>query len=68
MNLQLTYSKTIVFDRVMLLRQLKEEELTILKEVKQHWESLKKESENVQDLASHVTVDLSRKSRGTFMN
>ncbi|XP_071234147.1 uncharacterized protein [Salvelinus alpinus] len=53
-------TKKIAFDRVMLLRWLKEEELTVLKEVKQHWESLKRESENVQDLASHVTLDLSR--------
>lgn len=52
-------TKKIAFDRVMLLRRLKEEELIVLKEVKQHWESLKRESENVQDLASHVALDLS---------
>lgn len=61
-------TKKIAFDRVMLLRRLKEEELIVLKEVKQHWESLKRESENVQDLASHVALDLSRQSRGTFIN
>lgn len=55
-------TKKIAFDRVMLLRRLKEEELIVLKEVKQHWESLKRESENVQDLASHVALDLSRQS------
>ncbi|KAM9560839.1 uncharacterized protein ACWYII_020663 isoform 1-T2 [Salvelinus alpinus] len=55
-------TKKIAFDRVMLLRRLKEEELIVLKEVKQHWESLKRESQNVQDLASHVALDLSRKS------
>lgn len=59
MNLQLTYSKKMAFDQVMLLRWLKEEELIVLKEVKQHWESLKRESENVQGLASHVALDLS---------
>ncbi|XP_045556794.1 uncharacterized protein [Salmo salar] len=52
-------TKKIAFDRVMLLRRLKEEELIVLKEVKQHWESLKRESENVQGLASHVALDLS---------
>ncbi|XP_038849541.1 uncharacterized protein LOC120047975 [Salvelinus namaycush] len=55
-------TKKIAFDRVMLLSRLKEEELIVLKEVKQHWESLKRESENVQDFASHVALDLSRKS------
>ncbi|XP_071208077.1 uncharacterized protein [Salvelinus alpinus] len=55
-------TKKIAFDRVMLLRQLKEEELIVLKEVKHHWESLKREYENVQDLASHVALDLSRQS------
>lgn len=60
-------TKKIAFDRVMLLRRLMEE-LIVLKEVKQHWESLKRESENVQDLASHVAPDLSRQSRGTFIN
>ncbi|XP_071223903.1 uncharacterized protein [Salvelinus alpinus] len=60
---KLTYSqRKMAFDRVMLLRRLKEEELIVLKEVKQHWESLKRESENVQDLASHVALDLSRQS------
>ncbi|CAB1354334.1 unnamed protein product [Coregonus sp. 'balchen'] len=44
-------------DRMMLLRRLKEEELIVLKEVKQHWESLKRESGTVQDLASHVALD-----------
>lgn len=53
-------TKKIAFDRVMLLRRLKEEELIVLKEVKQHWENLKRKSENVQDLASHVALDLSR--------
>ncbi|CDQ59296.1 unnamed protein product [Oncorhynchus mykiss] len=52
-------TKKIAFDRVMLLRRLKEEELIVLKK---HWESLKRESENVQDLASHVALDLSRQS------
>ncbi|CAB1332308.1 unnamed protein product [Coregonus sp. 'balchen'] len=55
------YSQT-VFDQVMLLRRLKEEELIVLKEVKQHWEILKRESENVQDLALHMALDLSRQS------
>lgn len=62
-------TKKIAFDRVMLLRRLKEEEeLIVPKEVEQHWENLKRESENVQDLASHVALDLSRQSRGTFIN
>lgn len=60
-------TKKIAFDRVMLLRRLKEEELIVLKEVKQHWESLKRESENVQDLASHVALELNRQGRCTFM-
>ncbi|XDV11571.1 hypothetical protein PO909_000472 [Leuciscus waleckii] len=47
-------TKKMVFDRVMLLSRLKEEEQILVMEVKQHWQSLKEAECSMRDLSIQI--------------
>ncbi|MGH0141892.1 UNVERIFIED_CONTAM: hypothetical protein FKN15_051275, partial [Acipenser sinensis] len=54
------YTKKRVFDKVMLLRRLHEEEVILVRDMKQHWEYLRRSAGTLRDLASQQSDDLSR--------
>ncbi|KAK6467282.1 hypothetical protein HHUSO_G35284, partial [Huso huso] len=54
------YTKKRVFDKVMLLRRLHEEGVILVREMKQHWEYLRRSAGTLRDLASQLSDDLQR--------
>ncbi|MGH0160671.1 UNVERIFIED_CONTAM: hypothetical protein FKN15_039747 [Acipenser sinensis] len=54
------YTKKRVFNKVMLLRRLHEEEVILVRELKQHWQYLRRSAGTLRDFASQLSDDLSR--------
>ena len=53
----------MVFDKVMLLARLKEEEVIVVCEVKQHMEYMGSVAGLIKDLTSQLTEDINRKCK-----
>lgn len=51
-------TKKKAFDQLMLLNRLTEEECIVLKEIRNHWKSLTREHSLLNDLLSHVAVEI----------
>lgn len=57
------YSKKKVFDEVMMMRRLHEEESILLMEIKQHCESLRADLQALKGLATQLCLDLGDESK-----
>lgn len=55
--------KKNVFDKVMLLARLKEEEVIVVREVKQHMEYMRSVAGLIEELTSKLTEDTNRKCK-----
>ncbi|XP_039544595.1 uncharacterized protein LOC120491071 [Pimephales promelas] len=53
-------TKKKAFDQLMLLNRLTEEECIVLKEIKNHWKSLKREHSVLNDHSSHIAVEMEK--------
>lgn len=56
-------TKKKAFDQLMLLNRLTEEECIVLKEIRNHWKSLTREHSLLNDLLSHVAVEIKENSK-----
>lgn len=59
--------KKQLFDKVMLLTRLKEEEVIVVREVKQHWEYLRSAAGMMQELTSQISEWITEPSL-SFLN
>ncbi|XP_056091635.1 uncharacterized protein LOC130071045 [Rhinichthys klamathensis goyatoka] len=53
-------TKKKAFDQLMLLNRLTEEECIVLKEIKNHWKSLKREHSVLNDHSSHIAIEIKK--------
>ncbi|XP_053710382.1 uncharacterized protein LOC128752788 isoform X2 [Synchiropus splendidus] len=54
--------KKKVFDKVMLLKRLKEEEVIVVREVKQHWEYMRNMAGNIEEISSQLSERITQQS------
>ena len=50
-------TKKKLFDKVMLIRRIAEEEMILVQESKQHWHNLKKREDGLKTLLANVNAD-----------
>lgn len=55
--------KKRVYDKVMLLTRLKEEEVIVVREVKQHWEYLRSVVGMIEELSSQLSEGITQQSK-----
>ena len=55
--------KKSVYDKVMLLTRLKEEEVIVVHEVKQHWEYLRSVVGMIEELSSQLSEGITQQSK-----
>lgn len=58
--------KKRVYDKVMLLSRLKEEEVIVVHEVQQHWEYLKSVVGMIKELSSQLSEGLTQQSKSNI--
>ncbi|XP_053714118.1 uncharacterized protein LOC128770083 [Synchiropus splendidus] len=56
------FKKKKVFDKVMLLNHLKEEEVIVVREVKQHWEYMRNMAGNIEEISSQLSEGITQQS------
>lgn len=56
-------TKKKAFDQVMILNRLTEEECIVLKEIKNHWKSLKREYSVLNDHSRHIDIEMKKNSK-----
>ncbi|KAM8822281.1 uncharacterized protein ACB058_021519 [Synchiropus picturatus] len=54
--------KKKVFDKVMLLNRLKEEEVIVVREVEQHWEYMRNMAGNIEEISSQLSEGITQQS------
>lgn len=52
--MQYRFFKKVVFDGIMMLSRLREEEQILVREIKQHWESLREAAGALNDLSKRI--------------
>ncbi|CAM4491128.1 unnamed protein product [Leuciscus chuanchicus] len=57
-------TKKKAFDQVMILNRLTEEECIVLKEIKNHWKSLKREYSVLNDHSRHIDIEMKKNKQG----